>query len=187
MRKHLSRQSALSQGVKRYFTGKSCVNGHISERYAAGRGCVTCIKIRLYADLAANPSLRKHYSQTRHIKNLLSERANRMLTSAKLRAKKQNQVFDLTKNDILMNGKFPSNCPCCSKSFRFAYKEKKRLLNSTPSLDRLNPEEGYTKTNTKIICCRCNRIKNDGSEHEHRQIADWIRRESVQLIVHVDA
>jgi hypothetical protein len=46
-----------------------------------------------------------------------------------------------------------------------------------PSLDRLIPSLGYTKTNTKIICTRCNIIKNGGSLQDHQNIVDWLTRE----------
>lgn len=39
----ITKQEAISLGLKRYFTGKPCVNGHISERYAnRGNQCVAC-------------------------------------------------------------------------------------------------------------------------------------------------
>lgn len=37
----ISRNDAESLGLVRYFTGRPCVNGHISERYIKG-SCVTC-------------------------------------------------------------------------------------------------------------------------------------------------
>lgn len=37
----LTRSEAISQCAPRYFTGKPCVNGHVSERYAIG-SCVAC-------------------------------------------------------------------------------------------------------------------------------------------------
>lgn len=40
----ISRQEALAAGLKRYFTGKPCKSGHISERFVSTRGCVQCCK-----------------------------------------------------------------------------------------------------------------------------------------------
>ena len=37
----ISCKEAKAQGLKRYFTGKSCKRGHIAERYVTG-GCVIC-------------------------------------------------------------------------------------------------------------------------------------------------
>jgi 5-methylcytosine-specific restriction endonuclease McrA len=36
------RAAAISGGLKRYFTGKPCKHGHVSERYASTGGCVEC-------------------------------------------------------------------------------------------------------------------------------------------------
>jgi hypothetical protein len=38
----MTRQKALLAGETTYFTGKSCKNGHISERYVANWTCVVC-------------------------------------------------------------------------------------------------------------------------------------------------
>lgn len=44
--KILSRSDALSLGEVHYFTGKPCVNGHISSRYASTQACVECNSMR---------------------------------------------------------------------------------------------------------------------------------------------
>jgi hypothetical protein len=36
---------AKEKGLKRYFTGKQCKNGHIAERKVANKTCVTCLAI----------------------------------------------------------------------------------------------------------------------------------------------
>lgn len=38
----ISRSEAKSQGIKKYFTGKPCPQGHVSERWVAGYGCIEC-------------------------------------------------------------------------------------------------------------------------------------------------
>ena len=38
----LSRSEAVSRGLKHYFTGKPCLNGHISQRLASSCSCVQC-------------------------------------------------------------------------------------------------------------------------------------------------
>ncbi len=42
--KIISRKEAKEQGLKRYFTGKPCKHGHISERYIGG-SCVECMRL----------------------------------------------------------------------------------------------------------------------------------------------
>lgn len=40
----VSRKDAISKGADRYFTGKPCKRGHVSERITASRDCVDCKK-----------------------------------------------------------------------------------------------------------------------------------------------
>src|ERR1017187_1957282 len=40
--KIISRKEAKKQGLKRYFTGKSCKHGHICEKYISGH-CIECL------------------------------------------------------------------------------------------------------------------------------------------------
>src|ERR1044071_8596093 len=40
--KIISREEALAAGLKRYFTGKPCRNGHIAERNTSHKQCLTC-------------------------------------------------------------------------------------------------------------------------------------------------
>lgn len=41
----ISRKDALAKGLKRYFTGKPCKRGHISERKASDKSCCECNKL----------------------------------------------------------------------------------------------------------------------------------------------
>tara|TARA_R110001583_G_scaffold169768_1_gene322850 strand:- start:254800 stop:255279 length:480 start_codon:yes stop_codon:yes gene_type:complete len=38
----ISREEAKAQGLRRYFTGEPCRQGHLSERYVIGKRCVEC-------------------------------------------------------------------------------------------------------------------------------------------------
>jgi|DEB0MinimDraft_10_1074344.scaffolds.fasta_scaffold00191_24 5-methylcytosine-specific restriction endonuclease McrA len=38
----ISKKQAQEQGLKRYFTGKPCKRGHVSERYVSGGVCIEC-------------------------------------------------------------------------------------------------------------------------------------------------
>jgi hypothetical protein len=40
------RKEAKAKGLKRYFTGKACVHGHIVERFTCNKECVECDRIR---------------------------------------------------------------------------------------------------------------------------------------------
>lgn len=44
MNKIIKRRDAITAGLSRYFTGKACKHGHISERYIISKRCVTCLR-----------------------------------------------------------------------------------------------------------------------------------------------
>lgn len=44
--KIITRKEAKEKGLKRYFTGKACKNGHIAERLVCNKTCVECERIR---------------------------------------------------------------------------------------------------------------------------------------------
>src|SRR5579859_512216 len=39
----ISRKDAHARGLKRFYTGKPCKGGHLSERYVVNGGCIACI------------------------------------------------------------------------------------------------------------------------------------------------
>ncbi len=44
---YITRAEAKASGAKRFFTGKPCRYGHISERLVSNKKCLTCSKIKL--------------------------------------------------------------------------------------------------------------------------------------------
>lgn len=58
-RKITSRADAKSAGLARYFTGKPCPRGHLSERHVSGWTCVECANERSSAWNKANPEERR--------------------------------------------------------------------------------------------------------------------------------
>ena len=75
--------------------------------------------------------------------------------------------FQLQFHEII----WPTHCPILGCVLEYC--SDKRVENS-PSFDRIDPIQGYTKENTQIISWRANRIKNDGTAEEHRKIADYL-------------
>jgi 5-methylcytosine-specific restriction endonuclease McrA len=66
------------------------------------------------------------------------------------------------------------NCECCGRLLDISFKPDKKFNESSPSIDRVNPLNGYTKTNVAILCWRCNRIKQDATPQELRMIANFM-------------
>lgn len=67
----------------------------------------------------------------------------------------------------------PTKCPILGIRLDFSEKNNIRI-DSSPSIDCVNPEKGYISGNLKIISWRANRIKNDGTAEEHEKIAKYI-------------
>jgi hypothetical protein len=44
MKKIISREEAIEQGLMRFFTGEPCPHGHIAERYTSCGKCIPCHK-----------------------------------------------------------------------------------------------------------------------------------------------
>lgn len=55
MTKIISRQDAIANGYKRYFTGKPCINGHLEDRYVGNKTCVVCADVNASKAKAKNP------------------------------------------------------------------------------------------------------------------------------------
>lgn len=56
----------------------------------------------------------------------------------------------------------------------------RRNREHTPSLDRLDPTVGYTKSNVRVISMRANRIKSDATLSELEQLYAYVKRELAQ-------
>jgi len=55
----ITRKEAIERGLKRYFTGKPCKNGHVEERHTKYRECMQCNRE------ASNATYRKWHAQKR--------------------------------------------------------------------------------------------------------------------------
>lgn len=94
-----------------------------------------------------------------------------LLAGTKARAKKRGIEFSITDEDIHL----PEFCPVLGLRLT-------RLLggsgqrDSSPTIDRLDPNKGYVKGNCFIISWRANRLKSNGTADEHEKIAAYMRR-----------
>lgn len=64
----VNRSEAKERGGKRYFTGKECKNGHLSERFVSCMACVECSTLRHKKWKQDNPDrflqhMRKHQAK----------------------------------------------------------------------------------------------------------------------------
>ena len=76
--------------------------------------------------------------------------------------------FDLELCDIII----PKFCPILDIEL---HKASGRSFECSPSVDRIDPNKGYTKGNIMIISHRANTIKSNGTAEEHEKVAKYIR------------
>jgi hypothetical protein len=88
-----------------------------------------------------------------------------MLARVKSRAKSNNIPFDLTLEDISI----PDTCPVLGIPLR-ASTGRQGYHPHSPSLDRLVPEDGYTRGNVRVISARANLLNNDATVEELRAV-----------------
>lgn len=90
-----------------------------------------------------------------------------MLQSAKQRAKRNGMLFDLKKEDIVI----PKFCPVLGIPI---FAGTRKAHDNAATLDRRNTKLGYTPENVRVISYRANRIKNDASLEELKQVVEYI-------------
>jgi hypothetical protein len=102
----------------------------------------------------------REYAETHVAKNLF--------LYARSRARRLGIPFEINESDIHV----PEICPVLGIKLVLNGRVKNR--DSSPSLDRIVPDKGYTRDNVWVISYRANRIKNDGTPDELQKIADAV-------------
>lgn len=97
---------------------------------------------------------------------------NSMYNTSKRRAKKKNMPFDLTKEWIIQQLE-TQNHLCALTQLPFLFEETENQLNPyAPSLDRIDPNKGYTQDNVRIVCSIINLSLNEFGEETFKKICE---------------
>lgn len=77
------------------------------------------------------------------------------------------------------------NCECCGNPFLIGancaakqsvcVSKNGQKSDSSPSIDRIRPDRGYTVKNIAILCWRCNNLKRNSTPSELQMVCDWMR------------
>jgi hypothetical protein len=57
--------------------------------------------------------------------------------------------------------------------------DEKGSIKSSPSLDRIVPQKGYTKGNVVFISGYANMIKQDATYEEIMKVAKWVKKNTI--------
>lgn len=105
--------------------------------------------------------------------------AKKLLKDAKQRAKNYSIEFNITLEDIII----PDYCyilgiPLFSNALHSGP--------NSPSLDRINPDNGYTKGNVQVISHKANTMKSNANLDELQAFAMWVIRQGVVCKTEID-
>jgi len=95
--------------------------------------------------------------------------AKHLLGLAKYRAKRDDLPFDIAWEDI----NIPSICPILEIPLE---KGVGKVSYTSPTLDKIIPEQGYVKGNIQVISHKANVMKNNATPEELVLFAKWVQR-----------
>lgn len=134
-------------------------------------GCRKAESARAIAERQAAGYYQKYWSKP-------VARMSLLVSNAFSRARKRGIECEGRLRDLLKNDP-PANCLCCDKmlDYRMGRGRADGARADSPSLDRLDPLEGYTVANVRVVCFRCNMVKNAASLDELRLLVAYVERE----------
>lgn len=113
-----------------------------------------------------NPDEARQHRRDQESRNRLNHPAKMMLKRAQGRAKAAGITFDIELNDIII----PTHCPVLGIELNVG---SGLHSDNSPSLDRIIPDNGYTKGNVIVVSWRANRIKCDATPTELVKLAEF--------------
>jgi hypothetical protein len=167
-----------------------------SDNYDGGYStyCKACVAIANKA--SRNPERDKKYAANRlhwrqENRETISARVRcyndkmKIADPAKWRAKKffdvhrEGVAMDVTREYLGELFRSVTHCQCCGKALTLEYElratREYRSNGSAPSVDRVNNDKGYTRSNIAIICWECNFRKTDLTLADLEQMAHYVK------------
>lgn len=133
--------------------------------------CKGCMRLRNAAWTRENKDVVRSKNNAVITRRRQSDTARFLLSMAKYRAKRSGLDFDLTADDLVI----PEVCPVLGIPIvsRAGANPTMQEKDSSPSIDRIDSSKGYTKNNVIVVSFRANRLKNNASIQELKQIAKF--------------
>ena len=100
-------------------------------------------------------------------------RIKMLINSSKQRASKKGIQHDITVEDIKQIFPIDNKCPIFGIDLCF---NSSGFIDNSPTIDKINPNLGYTKDNVQIISWRANRLKSDASIEELEMILAYLKQ-----------
>ena len=163
----ISRKEAKAQGLTRYFTGKPCKHGHLSERQTSNGSCVTCQQQKTREWRQENPDIAEQHRINWETKN--PTKAQEVVKAAQKRWEVKNpEVLNAkaAKYRALKRGTVSSLSQSDKDRIKAVYAECRRLNREAGCIayhvDHIHPiAKGgvHHPDNLQILSAKENRIK----------------------------
>lgn len=111
----------------------------------------------------------------RAAEHYISHYFDRMLRSARLRAKEKGIPFSISKKDI----QCPEFCPVLGLKLEIG--GGKEQVDNSPSIDRFDNSKGYTPENVRVISYRANRLKSDATLQELKAVVAYMESNTREI------
>lgn len=122
--------------------------------------CKICAKVHLKRWKKNNKERMKECINKYKIRQPISY----LLIRCRIRAKKKNLEYNLSREDIVI----PKFCPVLGIKITFGQEKY-----NSPSIDRIDNNKGYIKGNIIVVSVKANELKRDSSFEERQQLVDF--------------
>lgn len=149
---------------------KQCRKEYDLKRYEENKEEVKSKAREYYEKTKLDPEIqeKKKIYRVQYYKNKCNNEYERyILARCKKRALKNNLEFNLEISDIVI----PDTCPVLGIPL---IKGQGKVTKNSPSVDRIDPNKGYTKDNIQVISQLANAMKSNASPEDLIKFAEWV-------------
>lgn len=145
--------------------------------------CKQCVSIRQHKNYMKYQERKKAYAKQYSLDNpekvsqgkrkyYIDNLPKFMLKSAQIRAKQDGIPCTITIDDIVI----PEYCPILGIAL---VPSSRRSRDESPSLDKVDPDQGYVPGNVQVVSNKANTMKSSANRKELKAFADWVYREVI--------
>jgi hypothetical protein len=144
---------------------KEKVKSGSKEYYANNREKVLAASIKWKR---LNPDKAREIKTRCYDKEKTKDYRGEMFKAAKMRAKRDGRLFEITRDDIVK----VDVCPILG--IKLEPSKGKGPSDSSPTLDRIDDTKGYIKGNVQVVSYLANRMKSNATPDQLLMFAEWV-------------